>query len=139
MSDDAPDDSRKRVVGRFLFTSMPHQSTSSLLEQMDTLLEEEDLSTKNGLRFAFTVLREAMGALEEIERSVKESKSAYAAIAQNSSDVATRFDDVSKKVSVMWVGYQMLTWVATVFGVSIIALIWSLITGAATITFGGSP
>lgn len=115
---------------------MPNNSANKLLEQMDELLEEEDLSTKNGLRFAFTVLREAMATLYDMEDRVKQAETAYVAISKNTSDVATRFEDVSKRVNVMWVGYQMLTWVATVFGISIIALIWSLITGAATITFG---
>lgn len=106
---------------------------------MDTLLDEEDISTKNGLRFAFTVLREAIVTLSDMEERVKNSESAYVKLSETSSKVATGFDDVSKKVNVMWVGYQMLTWVATVFGVSVIALIWSLITGAATITFGPLP
>ncbi len=102
---------------------------------MDTLLDEEDLSTKNGLRFAFTVLREAVVTLSDMEERVKNSENAYVVISNNSSEVATRFDEVSKKVNAMWAGWQILTWVATIFGVSVIALIWSLITGQATITF----
>lgn len=115
---------------------MPNKSTDSLLKQMDILLDEEDLSTKNGLRFAFTVLREAVVTLSDMEERVKQAEDAYKSIARTSSDVATQFSDVSKKVNAMWTGWQMLTWVATVFGVSIIALIWSLITGQATIMFG---
>lgn len=111
------------------------QSTDKIVEQMDELLESGDLSTKNGLRFAFTVLREAIITLTDMEGRIKESETAYVAISKTSSDIATRFDEVSKKVNAMWSGWQILTWVATMFGISIIALIWSLITGQATIAF----
>lgn len=118
---------------------MSNKSTDSLLKQMDILLDEKDLSTKSGLRFAFTVLREAVVTLSDMEERVKNSENAYVALSKSSSERVTQFDDVSKKVNIMWAGYKMLTWVASIFGVSVIALIWSLITGAATITSGMHP
>lgn len=106
-------------------------STDSLLTQIDKLLEEDDLSTKIGLRFAFSVLREAMTVVTDIHERVKTAEQGYASM----SHLSDQMDDVSKKVNVMWVGYQIGIWVATIFGVSVVGLIWSLITGAAKITF----
>lgn len=114
-------------------------STEVILQQMDRLLEEDDISTKNGLRFAFTVLREALAVVASMEKRVMEAEGAYKTVVKNSSDVATRFETVVKRVDAMWTGYQIGIWAATVIGVSVIGLIWSLITGVATITFGGSP
>ncbi len=117
-------------------TSNQHKSTTDrIIEQMDDLIEVGDLSTKNGLRFAFTVLREAMTVVAEVEKKVILSEGAYIGVIKTTSDIATRFDEVTKKVNVMWFGYQILTWVATIFGISLIGLIWSLITGVANITF----
>lgn len=110
-------------------------STDRIIEQMDELLESGDLSTKNGLRFAFTVLRQAMTVVAQVERRQIESENAYVEIAKVNSDIATRFEGVSKKVDTMWNGYQVAFWISTAFGLSFIALIWSLITGTATVTF----
>lgn len=110
-------------------------STHKIIEQMDDLLESGDLSTKNGLRFAFTVLREAMTVVAQVEKRTIENENAYAGIAKVNSEIATRFEGVSKKVAIMWTGYQVAVWIFSAFGLSIIALIWSLITGKATIMF----
>lgn len=109
-------------------------STNVIVEQMDDLLENGDLSTKNGLRFAFAVLREAMGIIVRVERQVDETQKAYGQIAKTASEHTTRFETYSKKVDVMWVGFQVGIWVGSAIGVLIIGLIWSLITGTASIT-----
>jgi len=119
--------------------SVPNQSTYKIVGQLDQLLEAGDLSTKNGLRFAFTVLREALAIFTEIEERVKTFENAYLAMVKNVTEVATKFDDVSRKVHVMWIGYQIGVWIATIIGLSVIGLIWSLITGAASINFGSTP
>lgn len=106
---------------------------------MDKLLEEDDISTKNGLRFAFTVLREAFVTLRQVEERVKQAEGAYRSVAKNSSDVLTKLAPIEKRVNAMWAGYQVGLWVASAIGVSVIGLIWSLITGVATINFVSGP
>jgi hypothetical protein len=111
-------------------------SNDNLLQQIDDLLEQDDLSTKIGLRFAFTVLRDAMTVIMDMKDRVSAAENGYVSMTKNMSTLSTDVDDVKKKVNVMWIGYQIGVWVATIFGVSMITLIWSLLTGAATLTFG---
>jgi len=118
---------------------MPQPSTSStdsLLKQIDQLLEEDDLSTKIGLRFAFSVLREAMTVVTDMHGRMVNAENGYTLMSGKMSAVSTDVEEVKKRVNVMWVGYQIGLWVVTIFGASMIGLIWSLLTGAATITFG---
>jgi len=116
---------------------MAQTSTSdNLLKQIDDLLEQDDLSTKIGLRFAFTVLRDAMTVIMDMKDRVSAAENGYVAMTKNMSTLSTDVDDVKKKVNVMWLGYQIGIWIATLLGASMIGLIWSLLTGAATITFG---
>lgn len=106
-----------------------------IVEQMDDLLENGDLSTKNGLRFAFTVLRQALTVVNQMEKRVIEAENAYVGLSKTTSEQSTRFEKYAQKTDTMWTGYRILVWVSSAFGLSVIAAIWSLITGQATITF----
>src|SRR6185369_10110818 len=110
----------------------PSSANDNLLKQIDELLEQDDLSTKIGLRFAFTVLRDAMTVIVDMKGRVSVAEQGYTSMVGRMSTVSTDVDDIKKKVNVMWIGYQIGVWVATLFGASAIMLIWSLITGAAT-------
>lgn len=110
-------------------------STDVIIQQMDELIESGDLSTKIGLRFAFTVLRDAMRVVAQVEKRTIENENAYVGMAKTNSDIATRFEKYAQKTDSMWAGYRILAWVFSAIGLSIITLIWSLITGAATLTF----
>ena len=48
--------------------------------------------------------------------------------------IGTFLDD-HKKVETMWVGYRFMIFLSSVLGVSIISLVWALITGQATVSF----
>jgi hypothetical protein len=85
------------------------------IDAIDKLIESDDLSTRSGLKLAFSALRDALSLM---------------------SDISNQNSTMEKKVNVMWSGFQVGLWVGSAFGLSVIALIWSLITGAATITFG---
>jgi len=98
---------------------MPNKTKSTeIIETIDRLIEEDDLSTRSGLKLAFSALRDAISVI---------------------SGVDDRINDVEKKVNVMWIGYNVAVWGIAILGASMIGLVWSLITGAAKITFGNTP
>ena len=98
---------------------MPNKTKSTeIIETIDRLIEEDDLSTRSGLKLAFSALRDAISVI---------------------SGVDDRINDVEKKVNVMWIGYNVAVWGIAILGASMIGLVWSLITGVAKITFGNTP
>lgn len=84
------------------------------IEQIDDLLEKDQLTTRTGLKLAFSALRDAITVV---------------------SNVGMKMDDLGKKVDTLWTFYRVAIWIAGALGLSIIALIWALITGQAEITF----
>jgi hypothetical protein len=90
-------------------------TNNELVEKIDKLIEEDDLSTKTGLKLAFSALRDAITLM---------------------SIFGNKVDTIEKKVNVMWTGYQVVVWAMSVFGVAMIMLIWALITGQASLSFG---
>lgn len=92
--------------------------SQAVIQQIDMLLETDDLSTRTGLRLAFSAMRDAiqyMGTANE------------------------RINDMEKKVDEMWKGYKVLTWAAGIIGTAIILLLWALVTGQAAIHYGPMP
>lgn len=85
------------------------------IQQIDDLLEKDQLTTRTGLKLAFSALRDAIKIVQ---------------------DVGDQLSDIGKKVDTLWAFYRVAMWVAAILGVSIISLIWALIVGQAQITFG---
>lgn len=90
---------------------MPINRTDQTIQQIDELLEKDQLTTRTGLKLAFSALRDAMTLLCNVEERLT-------------------------KIDTLWNFYRVSLWIGGVLGVSILSLIWALITGQAQITFG---
>ena len=96
-------------------TDADKSDLDQIIHQIDDLLERDQLTTRNGLKFAFTTIRGAMALVSRVQLTL---------------------GTIEKKVDTLWMFYRGAMWIAGALGLSIIALIWSLITGQAHITFG---
>jgi hypothetical protein len=92
--------------------------SQAVIQQIDMLLEQDDLSTRTGLRLAFSAMRDAI---------------------QFMSTANDRMNEMEKKVEEMWKGYKILTWGAGIIGGAIILLLWAVLTGQAAIHYGPLP
>lgn len=91
----------------------PNKPTETV-QQIDDLLKSDNLTTRVGLRLSMSALRDAMRLIDQVD---------------------AKLETMEQKVNAMWQVNNVIKWGAAIVGASILALIWSLITGQASIVF----
>ena len=91
----------------------PNKPTETV-QQIDDLLKSDNLTTRVGLRLSMSALRDAMRLIDQVD---------------------AKLETMEQKVNAMWQVNNVIKWGAAILGASILALIWSLITGQASIVF----
>lgn len=94
-------------------TDTTNKATETI-KQIDDLLEKDELTTRSGLKLSFSTLRDAISFINDVDRNMAEMKT---------------------KVDVLWNAHKAIMWGLSILGGLILAMIWSLLTGQAHITF----
>ena len=53
------------------------------------------------------------------------------------SDLLENFDEDHRRIQVMWPAYKGIMWMAGILGLSVVSLIWGLVTGTVTLVMAG--
>jgi len=113
--------------------------TSVIVQQIDQMVQDEDLTTRSGLRLIISVFREGMVILGDMDTRMKELENAYVRFTNTMSVAKDLEKDNNKKLQEIVPVFNLVKWVGMTLGGLIIILIWSLITGTASVSFGNTP
>jgi hypothetical protein len=107
--------------------------TAVIVEQIDQMVQEENLTTRSGLRLIISVFREGMVIVGNMDSRMSELENAYVRFTNTMSTAKELEEENKKTLADIVPTFRIVKWVGVTLGGLIILLIWSLVTGKASV------
>jgi hypothetical protein len=113
----------------------PSNPTAAIVEQIDDLVNEGNLSTRVGLRLIISVFREGMVIVGNMDSRMRELENAYVRFTNTMDGAKTAEEENRKALAEIVPTFRLVKWIGIAVGTLIIGLIWALLTGKADVAW----
>ena len=108
-------------------------TTAAIVEQIDKMVDKGNLTTRSGLSLIVTVFREGMVILGGMNKRVRDLEEAYVRFTTTMNKAKELEEANQKALADIIPTIKIVKWVGVTLGGLIALLIWSLLTGKATV------
>lgn len=103
--------------------------TSAIVERIDQMVEDENLTTRTGLRLIISVFREGMVVVGGMDSRMRELEGAYVRFTNTMSAAKNVEENNQSLLREIVPTFKIVRWLGVTIGGLIVVLIWSIVTG----------